>query len=166
MSLYMRVARSPRLQNLIESEYETVSHLTLTKAIQLDRQPKSRETAAIKAMVKEIQKKWDRHLEDRREFVRCLGEVRESFKDNGGDEAFKSWLPDNAPVSIPFAQKIPGLLDNVEYDDDAWTRSMLDDIIADMDALSALRAAGCDAHSTDAEIAAVLEEVAAGSRQP
>lgn len=156
--IYMRVARSPRLQHLIESDYETVSHLTLTKAIKLDPQPKSRENAYFREMVKSIRKAWNRHLEHRREFVRCLGEAREDlFKDD--DEGFKRWLVDNASVGAAFAEKIPGLLDNVEYDDEAWTEAMLDDIIRELNVLSALREAGCDSNSTNAEIAAVLREV-------
>ena len=123
---YMAVAGDPRLAWAIEREYETVSHLTLTKAVKLARDHK-----AIERWAKKISVTWAAASEIRRKFVGCLGEARESFKDAGGDEAFKPWLVENAPIGPEFADKIPELL-GAEYDDEAWTDAMLADIVASL----------------------------------
>ncbi len=127
---YMRAARDPRLQWELEHEYETVSHLTLTAAIKLDRQPKDREDKARLAMAKAIAAKWEAHKEIRRRYVDCLGEVRQALREEGdNDETFKAWLVENAGVGPAFADNLPDMLDQ-EYDDAVWTDAVFDDVLA------------------------------------
>lgn len=127
---YMRAARDPRLQWAIEQEYETVSHLTITAAVNLDRQPKDREDKARLNMAKAIAAKWEANKEIRRRYVDCLGEVQHALRVEGcNDESFKTWLVENAGVGPAFADRVPEMLGR-EYDDAVWTDAMLDDVVA------------------------------------
>jgi hypothetical protein len=120
---YLSIAGDERIVEMIEHEYETVSHLTVRKAVELAGKHKRKEKA-----FERLKAKWDEAAGTRREFARALGECREQhFK--GKDEEFKSWLIENAGVGEETAKRVPALLDRA-YDDEAWTAAMLVDIEA------------------------------------
>ncbi|MCA1444707.1 DUF3102 domain-containing protein [Ensifer sp. IC4062] len=121
--MYMQIAADERVVGMIEHEYETVSHLTFRKAVELAGRHRREEK-----LVERCKTKWAEAAEHRREFVRRLGEVRErGFK--GADEAFTSWLIEKAGIGRITAERAPRLLDR-DYDDEAWVEAMLDDIEA------------------------------------
>ena len=62
---------------------------------------------------------WASWQENLHELVACLGEVRQSLQDQGGDEAFKSWLVTDLGCGEASADKILSLLD--AGSDDAWS---------------------------------------------
>lgn len=119
--MYMAIARDRRLTDQIEHEYETVSHLTIAKAVNLARQHKTLDEAA-----EYINKSWAKMTENQKQMASILGEFQSSF-DDAGD--FKSWVKECKGFSEAFAETIPGLLAN-EYDNDAWTDAMLANIEA------------------------------------
>jgi hypothetical protein len=60
------------------------------------------------------------------EKVTALRECRQSFENDGGDEAFKWWLVSGGLINEASADKIVELLDAVG--DDAWTDELLEEL--------------------------------------
>lgn len=135
---YMTIAGDERIVEMVEREYETVSHLTVRKAIELAGRHKREEK-----LVERIKTKWAEAAEHRRNLAHCLGEAREQhFK--GEDEAFTAWMR-QAGLGKTIAERAPELLDR-DYDDEAWLEAMLTDIASGSYALVSAdpRAGGAD----------------------
>ncbi len=126
---YMAIAGDEALVKAVESEYDTVSHLTLRKAVELAGKARREQR-----MIEKLLAKLAEAETIRREFARCLGEMREQlFK--GEDAAFSAWLVEKAGVGRATAQRAPELLDQA-YDDEAWTLVFMEDIVAMVEMLA------------------------------
>ncbi len=106
-------------------EYETVSHLTLTQAVKLARQHKTRDQWAQK-----INDSWKQREDSQREMATHLANAHKCFK--GDDDLFKKWLAEALHFSPDFAETVVGLVGK-DYDDDAddaWVNALLTDMEA------------------------------------
>ena len=115
--MYMRIAGDRRIAEMIADEYETVSHLTLTQAVRLAQQHKSRDKwiEAIKVINKQRQG-------NQREMAKSLAEAHESFE--GDDEAFRDWMVEEVGFSRSLAETAADLVGQ-EYDNEAWLEALL-----------------------------------------
>jgi spore coat protein CotH len=123
--MYMQIAGDEKIVEMAEREYETVSHLTISKAVELAGKHKREQEVfeRCKAAVAKSE-------ETNRDFVRDLGECRDQhFK--GQDAQFTTWLIENTDVGKITAERAPELLDR-EYDREAWLQAMLNDIASDL----------------------------------
>lgn len=122
---YMRIAANKA--EIEQANAQRDSHLPVREAIALLAEPKPE----LQERVTRINEKFAQSADIRREFVRCLHEMRATFDD---DAAFKAWLikNPNVPIGDAFVEKIPDLLSQ-DYDDDAWIVAMLDDILAELE---------------------------------
>ena len=116
--IYMKVAKDPRIQRAIEHEYETVSHLTLTKAVKLAAQPEDR----VLAWGKRIADRWRKQEKIKQDWVTCVAQARQAL--GGSDEEFTSWLISDCDFGTAFAATATQLVKQ-EYDSDAWTDALL-----------------------------------------
>jgi hypothetical protein len=119
--LYMTIARDRRLIQRIEREYETVSHLTIAKAVKLARQ-----NMALDKVAENLNEAWTKLMESQHQMASALAEVRQTFDDEGD---FENWMVKAVGFPETFAQRIPELLAG-EYDDEAWLGAMLADLEA------------------------------------
>ena len=120
--MYMTVARNSQIVDMVASEYETISHLTLTQAVKLARQHKTLD--AIAENIKGIDK---RRQDSQRDMAAGLASARESFEGDG--ETFKKWMVEDVGFSQSFAETAAGLIGE-EYDDGAWMDALLTDLEA------------------------------------
>ena len=65
------------------------------------------------------------------EKVTALRECRQSFEDDGGDEAFKRWLVSGGLINEASADKIVELLN--AGSDEAWTDELLEELERTLD---------------------------------
>ena len=122
--MYMTIAQDERITVRFITEYETVSHLTINKAVKLAREHERVEKYREKqvARIVELENASKTNLE---KFAAGLAVIRSTFKEDGGDGAFKSWLIEHE-FSKPFANEIPDLLDaDVDF---AFTEAFLADL--------------------------------------
>ena len=115
--MYMRIAGDEWIREMVEREYETVSHLSITKVVKLARERKTLEECA--AWINESYARSQTHL---REFADGARDVRGKF--DGDDGAFIEVMIDKTGVPEDFAHKLPDLLTG-EYDEEAWLDAML-----------------------------------------
>jgi hypothetical protein len=116
--MYMAIARDRFLTERIEREYETVSHLTIAKAVKLAKQHRTLDEVA--RHINELSAKL---TENQQKISGTLGEVQQTFTN---ERDFKSWIV-NVGFSQAFTEKVPELL-AVKYDDWAWTDALLADL--------------------------------------
>jgi hypothetical protein len=116
--MYMRIADDEKLVKVVERGYETISHLTISQAVELAGKHK-REQEAFERCKAAIAK----GEEINRDFVRALGEARKQHF-SGKDAEFTIWLIENADVGKITAERAPELLDR-EYDREAWFASYI-----------------------------------------
>jgi hypothetical protein len=121
--MYMRIAGSDRIRGMVEGEYETVSHLTIAKAVKLAREEKKLDEIR-KQCAAEINEGWAQLQKSLKVFADHLRIVRGTFPDD--DEAFIRFQIDRAGLSEDLAHKLPDLLDG-EYDEQAWLDAFLTD---------------------------------------
>jgi hypothetical protein len=114
--MYMAIARDRDITEQFEREYETVSHLTITKAVKLARERKSLEQLA--ASINKLSASLRGHQQ---RMAEALAEMQRHFET---DETFNHWMVKAIGFSSAFAEKIPELLAK-EYDDEAWLDAML-----------------------------------------
>jgi hypothetical protein len=123
--LYMTIAQDHRLIERIEREYETVSHLTIAKAVKLARQNK-----ALDEVAENLNEAWTKLTESQHQMAGELAEARQTFTD---ERDFENWMVKAVGLSETFAQRIPELLAR-EYDDEAWLGAMLAELDAQAEA--------------------------------
>ena len=111
---YMTIARDDQITESFIREYETVSHLTIQKAVRLARRNRTPEEC-----VERINAASDRFDAAAQDSARGLRSLRDSFSEDGGEEAFISWLVRDFGLSEASASAIPDLIDS-EYDLEAW----------------------------------------------
>jgi hypothetical protein len=97
---------------------QRAADLSIRAALDALRARETRDAAA-----KRIAGLWASWQENLHELVACLGEVRQSLQDQGGDEAFKSWLVTDLGCGEASADKVLSLLDAGR--DDAWSEAIL-----------------------------------------
>ena len=119
--MYMAIARDHHITEQFEREYETVSHLTIAKAVKLAREHQSLEQHAAK-----LNELWTERRGHQERMAEALAEMQRHFET---DETFKRWMVKAIGFSSTFAEKIPELLAN-EYADEAWTDVPLADLEA------------------------------------
>ena len=100
---YMTIARDPRITEDFIREYETVSHLTLQKAVQLTREPQEKTLQELTADIKEA---WKRNQTIIRKMASVLDGVRAKFQEYGGDEQFLNWMFKEARWPQAMAQRL------------------------------------------------------------
>jgi hypothetical protein len=116
--IYMAIARDRKIRHSIEHEYETVSHLTIAKAVKL-----AHEHQSLEACAKAIEKADAKRRKDQKALAETLSEARaRCFEVEGA--AFKQWLISDCGLPEAFAVEVPGLLTK-EYDDEIWLDAML-----------------------------------------
>jgi hypothetical protein len=121
--MYMSIASDERIVRMFEHEYETVSHFTIRKAVELAAKHK-REEALLDGVVESV----NRELQRIRKTADLMRGARdECFKDN--DALFVAWLKEECGVDTTVAERAPALLDR-DYDQDAWIDAILTDIEA------------------------------------
>ncbi len=116
--IYMKVSKWDYGRKCFEHEYETISHLTINKAVKLIREKESLKTTSAR-----IEKVWTRAQKKMRQSADRMAEVRGRLYE-GDDKAFTQFLESKCSFTSDFAGKVPGLLD-AEYDADAWNDAVL-----------------------------------------
>ena len=101
--MFITIARSPRITEPFIREYETVSHLTLQKSVQLTREPQKK---TPKEHAAAINKSWARNRTAMSEMASALDEVRAKFQEYGGDEQFLDWMVRETPWPEDLAQRL------------------------------------------------------------
>ena len=56
--------------------------------------------------------------------MRLMRRLRDSFKEHGGDAAFKEWLIDKGRHTQEYVEALPDLLD-AEYDYETWSLAII-----------------------------------------
>lgn len=125
---YIVIADDEDLVEAVEAECDSVSHLTVRKAVELAGKAR-REKRLTQKLFDKLSASLAEAEAARRQLARSLGECREQrFK--GKDEAFTAWLMDRAGVGRSTAEAAPELLDQ-NYDDEAWTGVLVEDLSAE-----------------------------------
>ena len=101
--MFMTIARSPRITEPFIREYETVSHLTLQKAVQLTREPTNKTPLGH---LKIINKSWGKAKQHAKDMGSVMDEARSEFQKHGGDEQFLDWLVKETPWPEDVARRI------------------------------------------------------------
>lgn len=101
--MFMTIARSPRITEPFIREYETVSHLTLQKAVQLTREP-TKKTPVEHAKL--INGRWREVKQHTKDMASALDGVRAKFQEYGGDAQFLDWLVKETPWPEDMAQRL------------------------------------------------------------
>jgi len=113
--VYVRLAK---YKDEVLANPQRAADLSIRAALDALRARETRDAAA-----KRIAGLWASWQENLHELVACLGEVRQSLQDQGGDEAFKSWLVTDLGCGEASADKVLWLLD--AGSDDAWSEAIL-----------------------------------------
>lgn len=113
--VYMRLAK---YKDEVLANPQRAADLSIRAALDALRARETRDAAA-----KRIAGLWASWQENLHELVACLGEVRQSLQNQGGDEAFKSWLVTDLGCGEASADKVLSLLD--AGSDDAWSEAIL-----------------------------------------
>jgi hypothetical protein len=113
--VYMRLAKH---NDEVLANPQRVADLSIRAALDALRARETRDAGA-----KRIAGLWASWQENLHQLVACLGEVRQSLQDQGGDEAFKSWLVTDLGCGEASADKVLSLLD--AGSDDAWSEAIL-----------------------------------------
>ena len=98
--IYMAVARDERILDLVIPEYETVSHLTINKAVELIREKKN--TDQLVQKINEVWKQGEAHMAWMNDKLR---EVRPAFDEHGGNDRFQEWISKECGLSESLAAK-------------------------------------------------------------
>ena len=112
--MYMTIARDDRITESFIREYETVSHLTIQKAVRL-----ARRNRTVEEWVERINAASDRFDATNQDLARGCRSLRDSFSEDDGEEAFISWMVRDLGFSEASVAAISDLVDS-EYDLEAW----------------------------------------------
>ncbi len=124
---YMTLASDESVVEAVEGKYDSVSHLTLHKAVEIAGKAQ-REKKSLEKCFEKLADSLAEAEAARRQLAGSLGRVRQQrFK--GEDEAFTSYLMDKAGVGRSTAEAAPELLDH-DYDDEDWTAVIVEDLLA------------------------------------
>ena len=127
---YMTIARDRKLREAVRSEYDTVSHLTITKAVKLAKLNQTRDELAAA-----INEDWAETLDAQRAIADHIAAARNQLFEKN-DQGLVQWLASDAGFTNGFAQMAPKLLSG-EYNEKAWTDALLADAEARLSARGA-----------------------------
>lgn len=130
---YMMIASDEYFVEAVEREYDTVSHLTIRKAVALAGRAKRMQKA-----FDQLKAKLSAAGETRRDFAKALSECRAQHFD-GKAADFTAFLIKQCGIGRTTAERAPALLDQ-DYSDEAWLQVMLDDIGAKLPQFKGLTA--------------------------
>ena len=89
----VKIAQNKWIVDSFEAEYETVSHLTIDKAVKLIRERESKQK-----IIADITDGWEQANLDIEKLNAELNQSREMFSELGGDDEFQKWTKLTKPT--------------------------------------------------------------------